>query len=586
MGDYEREQARLEKLMSEALAEMDTEQNEQEMPNDQDSENEIDIVETRSCNTDTDQEISDGETENETNIHIGSNLDTLFYTGKDLVSQWKKHVPNRNRKVPLHNILRQRLPTICAITKELRTPQDIISFFLNDHMIKLIVQYTNQHIDTLFNNFTRSRDCMPTNKTEIQALIGLLYYGGVFKASHLNAEDLFKTDGSGIEIFRLTMSLKRFRFLLSSLRFDDKTTRNERKGIDKLAPIRDYFELFITNCKNGFSPSAYMTVDEKLEAFRGRCGFRQYIPSKPNKYGIKIFALSDAKLFYTSNMEVYVGLQPEGPYRTSNSPQDVVLRLCEPIYYSNRNITLDNWFTSINLVKKLSEKKLTVIGTIRKNKRELPKEFTQPQHPVKSSLFGFSETCTLVSYIPKKNKNILLVSSVHDDDCIDKSTPEDKPMIIIDYNKTKGGVDTVDQLCSYYDCARTTNRWPMVIFYSILNVAAINSHILYKWNNPDIKTSRREFLKQISMELILPELRVRRIVQQIPRSMKLRLSEICGLEIPQNNDDNPRNTTGRCNFCDSKKNRKTRYFCRVCKKWLCLEHSEYICEDCSDKFSN
>lgn len=54
-----------------------------------------------------------------------------------------------------------------------------------------------------------------------------------------------------------------------------------------------------------------------LEAFRGRCSFKQYIPSKPNRYGIKIFALSDARTFYTiytfyTNMEIYAGKQPEG----------------------------------------------------------------------------------------------------------------------------------------------------------------------------------------------------------------------------------------------------------------------------------
>jgi hypothetical protein len=43
-----------------------------------------------------------------------------------------------------------------------------------------------------------------------------------------------------------------------------------------------------------------MTIDEMLVGFPGKCSFRQYIPSKPNKYGLKILALCDAKMFYTS----------------------------------------------------------------------------------------------------------------------------------------------------------------------------------------------------------------------------------------------------------------------------------------------
>lgn len=109
-----------------------------------------------------------------------------------------------------------------------------------------------------------------------------------------------------------------------------------------------------------------MTIDEKLEAFRGRCNFKQYIPSKSNKYGIKIFALVDSKMFYTKT-EVYVGQQPEGPYRVSNSSSDIVERLSISIHGSARNITIDNWFRTVQLVSDmLHNHKITVVGTITK----------------------------------------------------------------------------------------------------------------------------------------------------------------------------------------------------------------------------
>lgn len=34
----------------------------------------------------------------------------------------------------------------------------------------------------------------------------------------------------------------------------------------------------------------------------------------------------------------------------------------------------------------------------------------------------------------------------------------------MDYNATKGGVDTVDKMCETCNCARGTNRWPMVFW--------------------------------------------------------------------------------------------------------------------------
>ena len=66
----------------------------------------------------------------------------------------------------------------------------------------------------------------------------------------------------------------------------------------------------------------------------------------------------DTKTYYIYNLEVYAGKQPERPYNMSNKPADVVKRMCESLYGSGQNITTDNWFTNLNLVKELKEKAL------------------------------------------------------------------------------------------------------------------------------------------------------------------------------------------------------------------------------------
>ncbi|XP_025831094.1 piggyBac transposable element-derived protein 4-like [Agrilus planipennis] len=208
-----------------------------------------------------------------------------------------------------------------------------------------------------------------------------------------------------------------------------------------------------------------------------------YIPSKPNKYGLKVYALVDAKMFYTAKMEIYVGQQPVGPFYVNTSNMFLVPRLCQPISGSNRNLTTDNFFSSIPLAYTLlQEHKLTLIGTLKKNKPQIPPDM-MIKRPEKTTMFAFEEKSTLVSYIPKPRKNVFLLSTMHLDDSIDGETG--KPSIIIDYNKTKGGVDTVDKLCAAYNCARITRRWPLVLFYGLLNIAGINSYIIYKNNNID-----------------------------------------------------------------------------------------------------
>lgn len=73
-----------------------------------------------------------------------------------------------------------------------------------------------------------------------------------------------------------------------------------------------------------------------------------YISSKPAKYGIKVYNLCDARTAYTSNLEVYLGEQPDGPYKLSNKPEDIVKRLFVSIYNSNGNVTIDNGFGKLN----------------------------------------------------------------------------------------------------------------------------------------------------------------------------------------------------------------------------------------------
>ncbi|GFU04798.1 hypothetical protein NPIL_241071 [Nephila pilipes] len=57
-----------------------------------------------------------------------------------------------------------------------------------------------------------------------------------------------------------------------ALKFDDKETRNERKIMDELTPIRKPFD-------HNYSVGQYVTTDELLPGFRGKYSFRQYIPS-------------------------------------------------------------------------------------------------------------------------------------------------------------------------------------------------------------------------------------------------------------------------------------------------------------------
>ena len=99
---------------------------------------------------------------------------------------------------------------------------------------------------------------------------------------------------------------------------------------------------------------------------------------------------------------------------------------------------MDNWFTSVTSAEKLFDSGLTMIGTIRKNKREIPIEFLpNKKNLIGQSIFGFNDFLTLVSYATKFNKSVLLLSTEHHSSEVAEENLN-KPRIILDYNKYKG----------------------------------------------------------------------------------------------------------------------------------------------------
>jgi hypothetical protein len=173
---------------------------------------------------------------------------------------------------------------------------------------------------------------------------------------------------------------------------------------------------------------------------------------------------------------------------------------------------MDNFFTSIPLAKQLGAQKITLIGTLRKNKPEIPVEFlANKNRRVGSTMFAFNDNLTLVSYVPKINKAVLLLSSKHHDHKVDSTN--EKPHTIFDYNKTKGAVDTVDQMCHKYSARRGTKRWPLCVFYNMIDIAALNALIIWKEKNSDWNKNkrykRRLFLEELEISLTAHLLDVR-----------------------------------------------------------------------------
>jgi len=93
------------------------------------------------------------------------------------------------------------------------------------------------------------------------------------------------------------------------MRFDEKSTRNQRISETKNhgAAVQEIFDMFHEKCRSSYKCGPSITIDEQLITFHGNCRFRMFIPSKPEKYGLKMWIMADSDTFYCADAQLYAG---------------------------------------------------------------------------------------------------------------------------------------------------------------------------------------------------------------------------------------------------------------------------------------
>ncbi len=242
--------------------------------------------------------------------------------------------------------------------------------------IDYIVHYTNLQGHRTVALWNRDhpqqlKQWIPVDTVEMEAFIGLMILAGAYKAQYRPISELWSLR-EGQPVFRATMTANRFKSIKGALRFDDPLRRNRE---DRLAPIRDIFELVKSKFKEYTEAADNLTIDEQLLEFHGRVHFRQHISSKPGKFGIKIYWLTEAASSYCLDDFVYIGADsiPEQVVADSSSTTEAtVWCLMKDFVGKGRNLTGDNWFTTLPLIDRLRANNTTYVGTCRSTRRDIP----------------------------------------------------------------------------------------------------------------------------------------------------------------------------------------------------------------------
>jgi hypothetical protein len=95
--------------------------------------------------------------------------------------------------------------------------------------------------------------------------------------------------------------------------------------------------------------------------FKGRVSFKQYIPRKHKRYGIKHFIIADSANGYNLNTTFYSGRDDRAPEQTL--PFNIVMSLMEPYKNKGYKLFLDGFYTTYKLVKELEKNNISTTGT-------------------------------------------------------------------------------------------------------------------------------------------------------------------------------------------------------------------------------
>ena len=115
--------------------------------------------------------------------------------------------------------------------------------------------------------------------------------------------------------------------------------------------------IIMSALRSGWISGKRVTIDESMIKYCDRAvSFIKYMPKKPIKHGIKVFAQCCAYTGYLLGYEVYLGKDTETTENSALSVVDRLLTNADLVTVKGRILYTDNWYTTLRLAKFLYAK--------------------------------------------------------------------------------------------------------------------------------------------------------------------------------------------------------------------------------------
>lgn len=378
-----------------------------------------------------------------------------------------------------------------------------------EYFLKLFPLEVIDHIVYQTNLYVKQKDIntsFATNRDEIMNFIGLLLYMGVCDLPSL--DDYWAKETRVPQVANV-MSSKQFRYLRRHIHFNDNEFADESG--DNFYKIRPLFN-FITQTFQQVPPTTKQSIDEVMVGYKGtRAGnLRQYIKSKPTKWGFKLFCRASDDGF-VHDIILYQGgatftahpvslTQDESCEKLSTK---VVLVLAKTITSTTTSsIYADNFFTSLHLANMLRDHyNCRYTGTARENRVGRPPLMSPKIMGNKKTKRGSFDYCSRDGTLVVRWKDNKVVTLLTNDKGVfplkkilryskekKKKEEVDCPLVVSEYNAHMGGIDKSDMLVQLYRTPMKSKRYYLRLFAYVLDLCLVNSWLLYRRECETLKT--------------------------------------------------------------------------------------------------
>lgn len=258
----------------------------------------------------------------------------------------------------------------------------------------------------------------------------------------------------GVPYVASVMPRDRFEEIRAALHFADNDVQPERSSsdFDRAFKIRPVMDLLNKSFQEHLSPTRRQSVDEHMIRFKGHNIMKQYVKGKPIRWGFKMWCRCDSETGYLFQFDLYTG--KKGANSEMGLGESVVLQLTQSLKGLGCEMYFDNFFNSPRLQNLLSQRDIMACGTVRQNKKNMPKGFPTDKEMKRGDISTFScDGMSCVKWMDNKAVFMLsnFISPVPTKTALRRSAGTTQkaeircPVIVSTYNKWMGGVDLMDQ---------------------------------------------------------------------------------------------------------------------------------------------